>query len=53
MANTVYENVVLESRLTDLLNTKMNTRSFKKVDTSLAENAGMKKTVNVYSRLLR
>lgn len=49
MANTVYNNEILESRLTDLLNTKMNTRNFMKVDTSLAENAGMKKVVNVYT----
>lgn len=49
MANTVYENIVLESKLTDLLNTKMNARSFMKVDTSLAEAAGMKKTINVYT----
>jgi len=49
MANTVYSNEVLQSRLSDLLNTKMNTRNFMKIDTSLAENAGMKKVVNVYT----
>ncbi len=49
MANVVYENEVLESKLTDQLNTKMNTRNFMKIDTDLAQNAGMKKVINVYS----
>jgi len=49
MANTVYENEVLESKLTNLLNTKMATRNFMKIDNDLAENAGMKKVINVYS----
>jgi hypothetical protein len=49
MANTHYENFVLESKLTDLLNTKMNTRSFMAVDSSLSENPGMSKTINVYT----
>lgn len=49
MSNIVYENVVLESKLTDLLNTKMATRNFMKIDDSLAQTAGMIKTINVYS----
>jgi len=49
MANAVYENEVLESKLTNLLNTKMATRNFMKIDNDLAENAGMKKVINVYS----
>jgi len=49
MANVVYENEVLESKLTNLLNTKMATRNFMKIDNDLAENAGMKKVINVYS----
>lgn len=49
MANVVYENFVLESKLADLLNTKINARSFMKVDNSLATSAGMKKVINVYS----
>lgn len=48
MPNIVYENFVLESKLTDLLNTKMNTRSFMTIDASLTQNAGTKKTINVY-----
>ena len=49
MANTGYENFVLESRLTDLLNTKMDTRSFMTIDDSLEGVPGMKKTINVYT----
>lgn len=49
MANTVYENFVLESKATDLLSTKVNARSLMTVDTSLTESAGMKKTINVYT----
>lgn len=48
-SNTVYANVVLESKLTDLLNTKINARNLMKVDTDLAQSAGMKKTINVYT----
>lgn len=49
MAHVIYENVVLESKLTDLLETKLNTRSLMTVDNDLAQNAGMKKTINVYT----
>ena len=49
MANTVYENFVLESRLTDLLNTKLNTRSLMTIDNSLTESAGMIKKINTYT----
>ena len=49
MANTVYQNFVLESRLSDLLNTKLNTRSLMTVDNSLTESAGMIKKINTYS----
>lgn len=49
MANTVFENIILESKLNDSLNTKMNVRNFMKIDESLAENAGMKKVINVYT----
>ena len=49
MANTVYENFVLESRLSDLLNTKLNTRSLMTVDNSLTESAGMIKKINTYT----
>lgn len=49
MANTVYQNFVLESKLNDLLNTKMSVRSFMKMDDSLTQAAGMKKVINVYN----
>ena len=49
MANTVYQNFVLESRLTDLLNTKLNTRSLMTIDNSLTESAGMIKKINTYT----
>jgi hypothetical protein len=48
MANTVYDNKVLEAKAKDLLLTSLNTRSFMTIDTSLTEEAGMKKTINTY-----
>lgn len=49
MANTVYPNVVIEARATELLITKLNTRSLMTVDNSLAETEGMTKTIPVYT----
>jgi len=49
MANTVYENFVLESKATDLLYTSVNARSLMTIDTTLAADAGMIKTINVYT----
>lgn len=49
MANTVYENKVLEAKAKDLLTTALNTRTLMTIDNSLAENAGMIKTINVYT----
>ena len=49
MANTVYANKVIEAKAKDLLNTAVNTRSFMTVDSELAQNAGMTKTINVYT----
>ena len=48
MANTVYENVVLEAKAKDLLTTAVNTRSLMTIDNTLAANAGMTKTINTY-----
>ena len=48
MANTVFENEVLESKLNNLLNTKMDAKNFMVIDRGLTENAGMKKVINVY-----
>jgi hypothetical protein len=49
MANTVYANKVLEAKAKDLLTTSVNTRNLMTVDTSLTANAGMTKTINVYT----
>ena len=49
MANTVYANKVIESKLKDLLNTKVNTRNMMTIDTDLEQDAGMTKTINLYT----
>jgi hypothetical protein len=49
MANTVFDNKVIEAKAKNLLTTAINTRSLMTVDTSLAEDAGMTKTINVYT----
>lgn len=49
MANTVFPNVVIEAKAKDLLTTSVNTRSLMTIDSSLAENPGMTKTINVYT----
>lgn len=49
MANTVYANKVIEAKAKDLLTTAVNTRSLMTVDNTLAQNAGMTKTINVYT----
>ena len=43
MANTVYDNKVIESVAKDLLTTSLNTRSLMTIDNELAESAGMLK----------
>ena len=49
MANTVFDNKIIEAKAKDLLTTKVNTRNLMAVDTSLALEAGMTKTINVYT----
>lgn len=49
MANTVYDNKIIEAKAKELLTTAINTRSLMTVDTSLTESAGMTKTINVYT----
>ena len=49
MANTVFDNKIIEAKAKDLLATAINTRSLMTVDNSLAETAGMTKTINVYT----
>ena len=47
--NTVYANKVIEAKAKDLLTTALNTRSLMTIDNSLTANAGMTKTINVYT----
>lgn len=49
MSNTVYSNTVLESKMTELLNSRLEVRSLMEVDESLAESAGLTKTINRYT----
>lgn len=49
MANTVFENKVIEAKATDLLTTSVNARNLMSVDNTLAETEGMTKTINVYT----
>ena len=49
MANTIFNNKVIEARAKDLLTTALNTRSLMTIDNSLTSNAGMTKTINVYT----
>ena len=49
MANTVFANKIIEAKAKDLLTTAVNTRSLMTVDNSLAQEAGMTKTINVYT----
>ena len=48
MANTVFENKVIEAKATDLLLTKVNARTLMTIDNSLAETEGQTKTINRY-----
>lgn len=49
MANTVYENKLIEAKAKDLLTTAVNTRSLMTLDGDLAQEAGMIKTINTYT----
>lgn len=49
MANTVFQNEVLEAKLTELLNSKLEVRSLMTIDDSLALGAGLVKTINRYT----
>ncbi|MBO5843464.1 MAG: hypothetical protein J6Q96_01190 [Bacteroidales bacterium] len=49
MANTIYANKVLEAKAKDLLLTSVNARSLMTIDSDLTQNAGMTKTINVYT----
>ena len=49
MAHIVYDNVVLENKLEDLLITAIDMNQYATHDTSLVENAGMKKIIHTYT----
>lgn len=49
MANTVFNNKIIEAKAKDLLTTSLNTRSLMTIDNSLTAEAGMTKTINVYT----
>ena len=49
MAHKVYENIVLSNKVNDILTTQVDLNSYMTIDTSLTENAGMKKVVNTYT----
>lgn len=49
MANTVFNNKIIEAKAKDLLTTSVNTRSLMAVDNSLVAEPGMTKTINVYT----
>jgi hypothetical protein len=49
MANTVFNNKIIEAKAKDLLTTAVNTRNLMTVDNTLAQEAGMTKTINVYN----
>ena len=49
MAHTIFENKVIEAKATELLTTKVNTRSLMTIDNTLSEAEGMTKVINVYS----
>lgn len=48
MAHTIYDNIVLGNKFTDILTTKVDLSSYMTVDTSMTEEAGMKKKINTY-----
>lgn len=49
MSFTGYENIVIENKMTDLVNTKANINALYTVDNSLATAAGLKKIINKYT----
>ena len=49
MANTVYNNKVIEAKAKDLLTTQVNARSMMTIDNILTATAGMTKTINTYT----
>lgn len=48
-SNVCYDNVVLANKFEDILTTKVNMSNYMTIDTSLTEQAGMTKQINVYT----
>lgn len=49
MANTIFDNKVIEAKAKNLLTTAINHRALMSVDTALAEEPGMTKVINTYT----
>jgi hypothetical protein len=49
MAHIIYENEVLSNKLNEVLKTKVDINPYMTIDTSLSQEAGMKKVINVYT----
>lgn len=49
MAIAVYENHIIENKMTELVNTKANINALFTVDNTLATDAGLKKVINKYT----
>ena len=49
MAHKLYENIVLESQINDILETKLNAQNFMTIDNDLTHEAGMIKRINTYT----
>lgn len=49
MAHQVYENEILSSKINDILTTKVDINNYMTIDTSMSEQAGMKKVINKYT----
>ncbi len=48
MAHQIYENVVLANKIEDILTTAVDLTNYMTVDTSMTQEAGMKKKINTY-----
>ena len=49
MAHQVYENFILSNTINDILATKVNLNNYLTIDTSLTQEAGMKKKIHKYT----
>lgn len=49
MAHTIYENIILSNKINDILKTKIDLNAYMTIDTSMTEEAGMKKVINTYT----